>query len=292
VKEIFKKFYRAIPFKKQFYSLLKLLWLPPHSVYKHLHFEDTFSVVTENRTFKIRHYGYEVENGLFWRGVEQCWEGTSLGLWKELCKESRIILDIGANTGVYSLIAQTINPNAKVYAFEPLKQVCEKLRSNCQLNGYDIACLEVAVSNYDGKAKVYLSSMEHVYSVTVNENRLDSDREVFEQEVRTVKLSTFIEQNQIGNIDLMKIDVEYHEVKVLEGMEGYLDKMRPSMIIEVLNDEVGRGIEDILKGGNYLFFDVSESGTIRPVEHITKGNGYNYLVCNDIVARKLHLHRS
>mgnify|MGYP001562704675 CR=1 FL=1 len=289
IKKLFKELYREIPFKKQFYSLLKLFWLPPHSIYKHLYFWDDFRVRVENRAFKIRHYGYEIENELFWRGIDRGYEKISLQIWGKLCKESKVILDIGANTGVYSLMAKTINPSARVYAFEPLEQVFDKLQSNCRLNSYDISCLEVAASNYDGKAKVYLSSMEHAYSVTVNENRCDSAREVFEQEVRTIKLSTFIDENQIPIIDLMKIDVETHELQVLKGMEGYLDQMRPSMIIEVLNDEVGRDIEGLLGGKGYLFFNIDEGGAIKQVESIRKSDHFNYLICNEGMARKLQL---
>jgi ribosomal protein L11 methylase PrmA len=99
-------------------------------------------------------------------GIKDGWEKVSTGLWIKLCRESEVIIDIGANTGVYSLIAKTVNPGAKVFAFEPVERVFEKLQGNCRLNNYDIGCFKKAVSNYSGKAKIYDTAGEHIYSVT------------------------------------------------------------------------------------------------------------------------------
>ena len=289
VRQILKRVYSRIPFKKQLFSLLKLFWIPSHSIYQHLHFRGVFEVKVENKTFKIRHYGYEVENDLFWKGIGHGWEGTSLKLWMELCKVSTTIIDIGANTGVYALVAKTANYNADVYAFEPIKQVFDKLRGNCVINHYPIECLEYAVSNNDGTAKVFLPATEHVYSVTVNQNRLGGSIRVYEQEVKTKRLSSFIEERKIMNIDLMKIDVETHEVEVLEGMGRYLEEMRPSIILEVLTDEVGRRLEKALEGKGYSFFYIDEEGPITGVQQLRPKDSLNYLVCTLLTAKRLRL---
>jgi hypothetical protein len=178
LKKLIKAIYGLLPFKKKIFSLVKVFGTPPKSIYQHLHFKGTINVKVEGKAFRMMHHGFEVENEIFWEGLTGGWEKVSIGLWIELCKRSNCIIDAGANTGVYSLIAKTVNPNAKVYAFEPVKRVFEKLKSNCDLNNYDIKYEEKALSNFDGSATIYDQPTEHTYSVTVNQNRSDANTTV------------------------------------------------------------------------------------------------------------------
>jgi FkbM family methyltransferase len=290
LKSLAKNIYRNIPFKKGLFSLIRFCFVVPELVYKHLYFCGVFSIKTEKTNFKMRHYGYVLENELFWRGISGCWENKSMQLWIKLSKLSNTIVDVGANTGVYALIAKTVNHKAEVFAFEPVNKIYEKLLDNCKLNNYAINCFDSAASNRDGHVKIYLASSEHAYAVSLSKSLTSSGTAVFEQETPTVKLSTFIEQNKIKKIDLMKIDVETHEPEVLEGMEEYLKQMHPAMLIEVLNDEAGSRIERILSGLEYLYFNINEkSGSVIRTNHILRSQTYNYLVCNKETALKLGL---
>ena len=108
--------------------------------------------------------------------------------------------------------------------------------------------------------------------------------------IRVARLDTLIEQLKIEKIDLIKLDVETYEAEVLEGLGTYLDKFRPTLLIEILNDEVGHRIEALLKGKDYLYFNIDEeTNSIRKVEEITKSDYYNYLICNPKVAEEIGL---
>ena len=80
MKYILKKIYSALPFKKQVFLLLRLFSLP-EGVFKHLHFEALISVSIEEKAFKIYHYGYQLENELFWKGIDGGWEKVSMHIW-------------------------------------------------------------------------------------------------------------------------------------------------------------------------------------------------------------------
>lgn len=290
MKKTLKALYDLLPFKKEVFSALKLVWSPKESIYRHLHFKGVFKVsIDKTRNFKVRHYGYQVENEIFWRGLTGGWERESLKLWIKLCESSDVIIDIGANTGIYSLIAKAISPRSKVYAFEPVARVFKKLNDNIGLNSFDIVSIERAVSNYNGMATIFDSTFEHTYSVTVNKNLSDPGVEVVEAKIETVTLDSFVKENSIKNIDLIKIDVETHEPEVLEGFSEYLSKFKPSMLIEVLNNEVGARLHRTVHGLGYLYFNIDEVGTVRQVEKIEKSDYYNYLLCNPDVAAKLGL---
>lgn len=290
MRSLLKKVYNSLPFKKQVFSCIRFFWSPPVGIYKHLHFKGVFRVRTSgSNSFLVRHYGYQVENEIFWKGIEGGWEKVSFSLWIKLCRKANVILDVGANTGIFSLIAQAENPAAHIYAFEPVMRVYKKLEENIALNKYDILPVRKALSNSDGQAIIYDDTFEHTYSVTVNKNLRDPGADVSEVEIDIMRLSTFIKDNHIARIDLMKIDVETHEPEVLEGMGEYLDLFRPAMLIEVLNDEIGQRIEELVNGKDYLFFNIHESRGLQQVKSITASDSFNYLLCDRATARSLDL---
>lgn len=290
MKKSLKTIYKNLPFKKPVFTFLKKLWQPPDHVYRHLHFKGTFTVpLSQTEQFRIRHYGFEVENELFWKGIDGGWEKVSIGLWTQLCRKANIVVDIGANTGVYSLVAKAVNPCAKVYAFEPVQRVFEKLTENNRINNFDIVCLKKAVSNYTGKAIIFDTNEEHIYSVTVNRNIHDPSTSVNKSEIETITLEEFICQNKLARIDLIKIDVETHEPEVLEGFGDFLRKLQPTMFVEVLNDEVGNKVNELVKGLGYLYFNIDENKGVRQVSKIEKSDYFNFLICSKEVANDLKL---
>ncbi|HSY60471.1 MAG TPA: FkbM family methyltransferase [Cytophaga sp.] len=290
MKVLLKKIYSILPFKKEAFTLLKLIWAPDESIYRHLYFKDVFTVkVNSTKKFKIKHYGFELENIIFWSGLTKGWEKESIKLWIKLCKEADVIVDIGANTGIYSLVAKTIKPAATVYAFEPVNRVYKKLIENIQLNNFDIHAYEQAASNTCGTATIYDTDSEHTYSVTVNKNMFSNETNVIESTIETITLDSFIKKNKIEKIDLIKIDVETHEAEVLEGFSDFLSAHKPSMLIEILTDEIGKKIETLVKDMNYLYFNIDEAGNIRQVPNLSKSDFYNYLFCNPQTADKLNL---
>ena len=290
MKKILKSIFDAIPFKKQFFGIIKI-FKPGPSIYKHLHFKGIIKVrVDDNHAFKMHHYGFQIENELFWNGLTGGWEKVSLGLWVKLSKNADVIIDVGANTGIYSLIAKAINKPSLVYAFEPVERVFNKLEENNLLNGFDVHCYQTALSNSTGTAAIYdIKSADHIYSVTVNKNLNSSDIETIKTEIQTITLDDFIEQNKLSKIDLIKIDVETHEAEVLEGFSKYMNKFHPTILIEILNDEVGANVQKIVSEMGYLYFNIDENAGIRQVNAITQSDYYNYLLCTKEIAKELKL---
>ena len=122
---VIRALYRHMPFRQPVLTGLRSLWMPPQRWYRHLHFVGPFSVnIDTKHAFQINHYGYELENSLFWEGFDKGSETfVSLGIWSKLVTDADIVLDIGANTGVYSLVTKALNPSAKVVAVEPIPHV-------------------------------------------------------------------------------------------------------------------------------------------------------------------------
>ena len=290
MKSLLKKAYSILPFKQPLFRFIRL-FKPSEGLYKHLHFKGTIKVnVSDGQSFKMQHFGSRIENEIFWEGLYNGWEKESMKLWVQLSKTHSNIFDIGANTGIYSLTSLTVNPKAHVTAIEPVDRVFDRLIINEQINQFDFHGLKYAASNFTGEAIIYDTGADHILSVTVNKNLNGPNTATQQITIPTKRLDEIIEEHKIEHIDLMKIDVETHEPEVLEGMGVYLKKFKPTMLIEILEDEVGEKVQKQLEGMGYLYFNIDElKGTVRRVEKITKSDYYNYLVCSEAVAVNLNL---
>lgn len=293
---LLKKIYQNIPFKRQLFEAIRTIYTPPQSIYRHLFFGGKFKVSVNGHSFLMNHYnthGFIIEEDVFWLGVGKGREGQSAQLWIQLAKQAEVILDIGANTGLYSLLAQSVNGSSQVYGFEPIKRTFKKFEANCRLNQFNIRCENLALSNEIGKGIMYEVAEENVLSATlskefsdvhhaVHKNRLSSSVEI-------TTLSHYVEQNAITRIDLMKVDVEMHEPEVLLGMGKYLKIFQPTMLIEILTDRIGKQVESILEGMEYLYFRITEERKVDSVSELTGGHSQNYIICKKEVAVKLGL---
>lgn len=293
---VVRMIYRAIkilwgflPFKRELFTVLRYFWTPPESIYKHLHFHGDFSVEFEDRHFRVRHYGYQIENEIFWEGLLGHWEKISMGLWVELSKRSDVIMDIGANSGIYSLVSKAVNPSAVVHAFEPLPNIAMKLRHNIDLNNFDIICNEFGVSNQSGTATIYHVGRDHSYGASFDPAHAGASHDLIETDVRIETLANYILHNKIQAIDLIKMDVEGYEPEVLEGFGQLLAEMKPTMLLEILSDAAAGKIERMLRGLDYLYFDIDELHAPKRVANLAKSSRWNFLICTQDIASELGL---
>lgn len=292
MRNLIRFLYSSITFKRELFILLRKFTRLPEKIYKHFHFKGIISVeVDKEHNFKMYHLGEAEENELFWGGIDNGWEKTSLKLWRKLCLDSKTVIDIGANTGLYSLVTKSLNPKANIYAFEPLPKVLEYLNYNVLINKYNIKVTPKALSNYNGFAKVYLLKDKHFSnSVTVNKSLLSDSTPQMEIEIETMRFDDFIQENKINSIDLVKIDVETHEPEVLEGMGKYLDAFLPDFLIEVLNQDCASQLNIIFKDKGYLYFDIDDKNDIVTLkQQIEPSSFWNYLVCKPETAKKIGL---
>ncbi|MCO6500000.1 MAG: FkbM family methyltransferase [Vicingus serpentipes] len=235
--------------------------------------------------------GHHIENELFWSGIENGFEKLSLSLWIKLSKKANVIFDVGAYSGLYSLTSACINPNSRIYAFEPMEHNFNLLSNNIKINDYtNIVPVKKACSNFSGEAIVYTEKNTTLTtSVTVNKSLFSEDKELDIVPIETIKLYDYFEKEGLNQLDLIKIDVETHEYEVLKGMEDLIKKYTPTFLIEVLDDDVAKNIELMIGGLGYMYFDIDEIDKIQRVNSIKKSSYYNYLICQENVAQELNL---
>jgi FkbM family methyltransferase len=243
-----------------------------------------------NKKFKMFNPGYTtIENELYWNGIENGWEKHSLEIWQHLCVNSSTILDIGANTGIYSFVANAVNQNAKIFAFEPVKRTAALFKKNLSLNKFNnIKLFEVAVSNSNGLATFYDVDSESQYSATLNKYMLSNIENKVVYEVEILKLDSF-EEIVKNKIDLIKIDVEMHEPEAIEGMIGIIQRDKPSILMEVLNDEIAKKLVLLFQGLGYQYYSIDEINPIVRISEIKASSFHNLLLIQPELATDLSL---
>jgi len=270
--------WRLYPFKKGLSKLILRSNYLKNKLYKDLRFVGNFGVELKDGDFEMYNPGYTtIENELFWNGIEG-WEKVSIDIWQTLSKDARLILDIGANTGVYSLIAATINPDATIIAFEPVQRTSELFKKNLALNSnFQIELVNKAISNKNGEALFYDVDTISQYSASLNEKMLEDLENRVSYTVEVICIDNL--DLLIGNkVDLIKLDVEMHEPEAIEGMLNTIKRDKPSILVEILTDEIGKQIQELLKNEDYSFYSIDEVNPPKKVMNLKKSDHYNYLL--------------
>jgi FkbM family methyltransferase len=287
LKSALKAAYSAVPAKRPIFEMLRPLGLP-QSVYQHLHFAGPFTVYMDDKPMFRMNAGHEVlENELFWAGLGESWEAMSTRIWCDLAPHSSGILDIGANTGAYALMARAVNPSAPVFAFEPVKRIAKRLRGNIALNGYSIDVAELAASDKCGTAPFFDVDAPLGYAASLEEAHGQHDHSY---SVETITIDRFLAERGWPRVDLVKLDVETHEPAVIRGMKETIARFKPAILVEVLHLKQGREIVELAP--DYLRFNIDEEGRkIVPTDTLKHihGASWNNLLCTEEQARMLRL---
>lgn len=215
-------------------------------------------------------------------------EEDILGCWEAAAKGAKVVLDVGANAGIYSLAALAIQPDATVHAFEPTPEIAARVRATAKLNGLDhLYVHEAAVSSKNGAAvlKRFRGDLGTNEGMNfISEDLADSEGE----SVKTVCLDQFCSDLSIDHVDLLKLDVQGHEHSALKGAEHLIRAGRIGVIFMELNWARSGGPDcaatesiRLLGQADYLFS--------RPSKRLNWERAGSWLrSLSDVVARRAH----
>ncbi len=131
-------------------------------------------------------------------------------------KDSLVIFDCGANIGMALLFFKWLCPNCKIYAFEPDKKTFDVLQENIRINCLKgIYAFNYALYDNAGKLKFFVDKKVSG-SFMMSVNQIENSAQ---DEVQAITLSEFLTQENITNIDLLKMDIEGSELKVFSELD-------------------------------------------------------------------------
>jgi FkbM family methyltransferase len=151
------------------------------------------------------------------------YEPEVLALLPKLVRPGQSCLDVGAQTGFYSMhLASIVGAPGRVYSFEPLQASFEVIEKNILENDFGgiVTAFNMACSDREGVLPFVEASGMLIAAST---------EEAATKSIRTVRVDDVVP----GPIAFVKLDVEGHEPAALAGMSGMLDTDRPFMLTEV-----------------------------------------------------------
>ncbi len=183
-----------------------------------------------------------------------CWLGTyelekQLALQKAV-RKGMVVYDIGAQAGFYTLFfSRVVGEDGKVYAVEPLAENLRYLLAHIQLN--ELRNVEVIAAALCEKSGLENFSIDRERS----QNRLVASGKSILR-VPTLSLDDLIEGQGCAPPNLIKMDVEGAEVRILQGARTTLDRSRPILFIALHGEEQRRACWEILKDTDYRVCDI------------------------------------
>lgn len=193
-------------------------------------------------------------------------EIEELKLFGKLANRSKFILDIGANTGCYSIFSAVKNPKSEIWAFEPYPTNIVRLKLNLSLNNLaNVVLFEKAVGNDIKTIKISVPQNGQICdTVSADADFSNLFYKEFitykEIEVEQIKLDELTYKRKI---DLMKIDVENYELAVLDGARKILESMSPVIQCEMFVDNSRiEFYEKVLKPLGYNCYMMLKNGIV------------------------------
>jgi FkbM family methyltransferase len=121
------------------------------------------------------------------------------------------IIDIGGHLGFFSIMAATLNPTVPIYAFEAHAGNFKLLKENLKANRIkNVTPKQLAVSNTVGQTQLILSQEDLNHSL---EHAIEPTGQI--QPVQTITLERIFTKNRLDRVDLLKLDCEGSEFKII-----------------------------------------------------------------------------
>ena len=176
--------------------------------------------------------------------AEGRFEDESIDLWRSLLSKDKLAIDVGAYTGLYSIIAA--QAGAPVLAIEPNPSAVDRLHENAAINGVDIDVNQIALSDRPGPINLHLKGNRPLTSAasTVSTHGVTP----FE-----VQSTTLDDLNLDLPVGVIKIDAERAEHIILRGASNLIERDRPVIITECLDGYTTLKLVEVLQSHSYVW---------------------------------------
>jgi FkbM family methyltransferase len=191
------------------------------------------------------------------------------------CLEKPVVIDVGANIGSYSDKVRSVSKNASIYAFEPHPKTFDILKISAEQHSY--FAFSMACSDIEGVSQLYDYSNQNTQSGSAHASlHKDTIETVHHSEseswdVAVTTLDKFVDEYKIDKINLLKIDTEGNELKVIMGAQKCIESNSIDIIqieftqLNIVSRVFLKDIYNLLK--NYSFFRMLPDGLVSLGEY-------------------------
>jgi FkbM family methyltransferase len=241
----------------------------------------------------LSHYGTRFRLDLpedhGWTSIyfRRTYETGTTDLIHRLLRPDDVAIDIGANIGWYTVHMARWARHGHCYAFEPTQRTFTRLQEHINGNSVtaNVTLNQLALGDEDGQVSLYaFSGLQHGQNSLATFGREDRAEMVVPMTI----LDSYIHDRAITRIDLVKLDVEGAELRVLKGSVGVMRQPNPPIWIVEMNyftsAQFGYQPSDLLsifsQHGRYSFFRVDRGwGGVSAMASIRDFRDGDNVVC-------------
>lgn len=190
------------------------------------------------------------KNHQFWMPMGLYEKETSGWLEEKIMPES-VFFDIGANAGYFTLLGSKSASKGYVIAFEPVPENVDIIEKHISANRIrNIRVESMAISDLSGEVEFAIekeNANSHIADINISHAK-SSPRTLFK--VKMMKLDNYVEETKLKP-NVLKVDVEGAEMKVLNGAINTLKNERPICIISTHSEKLHSSCKIFFENLNY-----------------------------------------
>jgi FkbM family methyltransferase len=205
------------------------------------------------------HLGNDISSQLF---VEGRYDPNEFYFLNQLLSPGMTVVDLGANEGLYTLFAaKHVGDSGMVLAFEPSLREFQRLQNNLVLNKEitNVQPFQIALSNTSGTQLLKVAADNHSGQNTLGDFIYEGVTCLKAETITVRRLDDVLEELAVESVDLIKIDVEGAEFLVFEGARKTLERDRPLILFELVDQALqkqGSSTHDLLSYLRNLGYEI------------------------------------
>jgi FkbM family methyltransferase len=174
--------------------------------------------------------------------VAGSFEPNEFAFVDRVLRPGMVFVDIGANEGLFTLFAaRRVGRSGRVIAIEPSARERAILTSNVARNGLgNVAIVPHAMAAEPGVADLLIAPKEHGFHNTLGGFIYEGETAIASERIVVETLDGLHKRLALGRVDVVKIDVEGAELKVLGGARSLLSTYRPILLVEANEEALKR----------------------------------------------------
>lgn len=212
-------------------------------------------------------------NDIFITGAKT--HSSEIRLTKFLIKNIRqaeTFIDIGAHVGYFSLLANEISQNGKIFSFEPTQKTFQLLRLNTN-HFQKIKIENLALSDNENTTTFFVAdSINSEYNSLSSDVFVEKNISFAEQKIQNTTFDNYFSDKNLTDKTFIKIDTEGAEMLVLKGATKFLKSHSPIVMMEYLQNSSSNNYENAVKflsSLNYNCYCINNNGDLQLCPDIT-----------------------
>ncbi len=238
-----------------------------------------------------RNVGVNVASRIYWFGNDG-FESRMGPVMATLLRDAHVLLDVGSNFGFYSVLAQKLNAGIATFCFEPVDHLLADNKLFHEANRATRQTLLAQGVSSEVGSSIMLVPERGFTRFLITSATLDRDyaahklTNVKERQIAITTLDAFAAAHPLVPFHrtVVKIDVEGHELKVLEGAGDFLARWHPIVFIEIfLRPANVSAIVSLVAARGYRLMAFADFGlvTLQPDDLIHFLGDRNFLLVHE-----------